>query len=104
MAGGDGSWGHGGVTPGFFVVAEFAEGLSPFEVTIREIVGFVEGLEAGVVFFVEDGLPGLGVLVAEVEAAAEGAGFAGGAEVVDLVGAAGGFFLGEELGEGDGGI
>ena len=44
----------------------------------------------------------LGVFIAEIDAAAEGAGIAGGAEAVDLVGAAFGFLLGEELGKGDG--
>ena len=81
---------------------EFVEGGAPFEVAVGEIVLGVEEFEFVVVFFVEVVLPGLGVGVAEVDAAAEGAGFSGGAEVVDLIGAAGGLGLGEELLEGEG--
>ena len=42
------------------------------------------------------------ILIAEVDAAAQRAGFAGGAEVVNLIRTAGGLFLGEELLEGNG--
>ena len=42
-------------------------------------------------------MPGLGVLIAEIDAAAEGAGLASGAKIVDLVGAALRGRVGEKL-------
>ena len=56
------------------MAGDFSEGGAPFEVAVGEVVFFVEGAELVVVFFVKFVLPGLGVFVAEVEAAAEGAG------------------------------
>lgn len=53
------------------------------------------------IVFIEFVLPRLGVFIAEIDAATERARLASRAEAVDLVGAAFGFGLGEELGEGD---
>ena len=58
---------------------KLAQSGAPFEVTIGQVEAIVEGAELAVVFFVDFGLPGLGVFVAEIEAAAEGAGVARGA-------------------------
>jgi hypothetical protein len=55
-----------------------------------------------VIFFVDVVLPGLGVFVAEINAATQRPGVAGGAEAFHLIWAALGFAGGEELGKRDG--
>ena len=77
------------------------EGVSPFEVAVGDVAGFVESAEFGECGLVEVFLPAFAFAFAEVDAAAHGSVLAGVAEVVELVGAAVLADGGGELGEGD---